>query len=242
MNPQTHWETIHKEKSPNAVSWYRPHLETSLTLIEQAAGPSASIIDIGGGQSTLVDDLLARGYKNLTVLDISQAAIDANRKRLAEASNRIHWLVADITKTELAPAYDVWHDRAVFHFLTAPSDRAAYIRLFTSAIKPGGHIIISTFGPDGPTKCIGLDIVRYDADSLQKNLETTSTCEEVPPNCTKPHPEPPRSSSTATSLSHKSAHRSPSTVTLAQQSPSYLCDKEDLSSPLSEPHSPLSKS
>jgi 2-polyprenyl-3-methyl-5-hydroxy-6-metoxy-1,4-benzoquinol methylase len=171
MNPQTHWETIHKEKSPNAVSWYRPHLETSLTLIEQAAGPSASIIDIGGGQSTLVDDLLARGYKNLTVLDISQAAIDANRKRLAEASNRIHWLVADITKTELAPAaYDVWHDRAVFHFLTVPSDRAAYIRLLTNAIKPGGHIIISTFGPDGPTKCIGLDIVRYDADSLQREF------------------------------------------------------------------------
>jgi 2-polyprenyl-3-methyl-5-hydroxy-6-metoxy-1,4-benzoquinol methylase len=171
MNSPAHWETIHKEKSPNAVSWYRPHLETSLTLIEQAANPSASIIDIGGGQSTLVDDLLARGYKNLTVLDISQAAIDANRKRLADTSDRIHWLVADITKTELAPgAYDVWHDRAVFHFLTAPSDRTAYIRQLTTAIKPRGQVILSTFGPDGPTKCSGLDIVRYNADSLQREL------------------------------------------------------------------------
>jgi 2-polyprenyl-3-methyl-5-hydroxy-6-metoxy-1,4-benzoquinol methylase len=171
MNSQTHWETIHKENSPNAVSWYRPHLETSLTLIEQVAVPSESIIDIGGGQSTLVDDLLARGYKNLTVLDISRAAIDANRKRLAEASKHIHWLVADITQTELAPAaYDLWHDRAVFHFLTTPNDRGTYIRQLTHAIKPGGHVILSTFGPDGPTKCSGLDIVRYDADSLQREF------------------------------------------------------------------------
>ena len=171
MNSQTHWETIYKENSPNAVSWYRPHLETSLTLIEQVAVPSESIIDIGGGQSTLVDDLLARGYKNLTVLDISRAAIDANRKRLAEASKHIHWLVADITQTELAPAaYDLWHDRAVFHFLTTPNDRGTYIRQLTHAIKPGGHVILSTFGPDGPTKCSGLDIVRYDADSLQREF------------------------------------------------------------------------
>lgn len=171
MDSQTHWEKIHTQRSPNEVSWYRPHLETSLALIEQIARPTASIIDIGGGQSTLADDLLARGYTNITILDISQAAIAANQKRLAEASNRIHWRIADITKTELEPAaYEIWHDRAVFHFLTTPTDRAAYIHQLTRAIKPGGHIILCTFGPDGPTKCSGLDIIRYNADTLHKEL------------------------------------------------------------------------
>jgi 2-polyprenyl-3-methyl-5-hydroxy-6-metoxy-1,4-benzoquinol methylase len=121
MDAQIHWEKIYTEQAPNAVSWFRPHLETSLELIARLA-PSckASIIDVGGGESTLVDDLLARGYENITVLDISQTAIDANTKRLAKASELVHWLAADITKIELGiSAYDVWHDRAVFHFLTA---------------------------------------------------------------------------------------------------------------------------
>jgi SAM-dependent methyltransferase len=168
MDAQSHWEKIYTEKAPDAVSWYRPHLETSLALIDQAAaGCSASVIDIGGGESTLVDDLLVRGYENITVLDISQTAIDANRKRLGKASERVHWLVADITKAELeSSAYDVWHDRAVFHFLTAPSDRVAYVRQVSRAVKAGGHVIVSTFGPEGPTKCSGLDVVRYDAETL----------------------------------------------------------------------------
>ncbi len=138
MDAQTHWEKIYTEKAPDAVSWYRPHLETSLALIERAAaGCSASVIDVGGGESTLVDDLIARGYENITVLDISQTAIDANRKRLGKASERIHWLVADITKVELQPCtYDVWHDRAVFHFLTATSDRIAYVHQVAGAVKP----------------------------------------------------------------------------------------------------------
>ncbi len=116
MDAQTHWEKIYTKKAPDAVSWYRPHLETSLGLIEPATtGAAASIIDVGDGESRLVDDLLARGYEYVTVLDISQTAIDANRKRLGKASERINWLVADITKVELEPsAYDVWHDRAVF--------------------------------------------------------------------------------------------------------------------------------
>jgi 2-polyprenyl-3-methyl-5-hydroxy-6-metoxy-1,4-benzoquinol methylase len=148
MDPQTHWEKIYTEKAPDAVSWYRPHLETSLALIEQVApGRSASVIDIGGGESTLVDDLLACGYEKITVLDISQTAIDANRKRIRKASERVHWLVADITKAELEPsAYDVWHDRAVFHFLTAIDERRAYVRQVAHAVKPGGHVIVSTFG------------------------------------------------------------------------------------------------
>jgi SAM-dependent methyltransferase len=115
----------------------------------------------------LVDDLLARGYTNITVVDISQSAIDANRKRLGRASERVYWLVTDITQVELEPAaYDVWHDRAVFHFLTAACDRAAYVRQVARAVKPGGHVIVSAFGPEGPTKRSGLEVVRCDADSV----------------------------------------------------------------------------
>jgi 2-polyprenyl-3-methyl-5-hydroxy-6-metoxy-1,4-benzoquinol methylase len=172
MDVQTYWENIYAEKAPSEVSWYRPHLETSLALIEQtASGRSASIIDVGGGESTLVDDLLARGYENITVLDISQSAIDANRKRLGKDAERVHWLVADITKVELNPsAYDVWHDRAVFHFLTAADDRATYVHQVTHAVKHGGHVIVSTFGPEGPTRCSGLDVARYDAETLHREF------------------------------------------------------------------------
>lgn len=172
MDTQTHWEKIYTEKAPDAVSWYRPHLETSLALIEKAAPDrSASVIDVGGGESTLVDDLLARGYENITVLDISQTAIEANRKRLPKASERVHWLVADITEVELETfAYNVWHDRAVFHFLTTANDRVAYVRQVARAVKPGGHVIVSTFGPEGPTKCSGLDVVRYDTESLHRQF------------------------------------------------------------------------
>jgi len=169
MNARDHWEKIYTDKAPNAVSWYRPHLEKSLELIEQwAPGKSASIIDVGGGESTLVDDLVARGYENVTVLDISQAAIDVSRKRLGAASQHVFWLAADITRVELGiAAYDVWHDRAVFHFLIAASDREAYVSQVLRAVRRGGHVIVSTFAPEGPMKCSGLDVMRYDADSLR---------------------------------------------------------------------------
>ena len=167
MDGQAHWDRIYTEKAPNAVSWYRPHLETSLSLIEQVASKNSAIIDVGGGESTLVDDLLARGYENVTVLDISQMAIDVNRKRLGAAAERVNWLVGNITELELeTAAFDIWHDRAVFHFLTTASDRAAYVRQGAHAVRRNGHVIVSTFGPEGPTKCSGLDVVRYDADSL----------------------------------------------------------------------------
>jgi 2-polyprenyl-3-methyl-5-hydroxy-6-metoxy-1,4-benzoquinol methylase len=168
MDAKRHWESIYGKKAPEAVSWYRPHLETSLALIERAAAKSsAAIIDVGGGESTLVDDLLARGYQNITILDVSQTAIEVTKKRLGPAADRVHWLAADITTVQLEPvAYDVWHDRAVFHFLTAPEQRIAYVRNVARAVKPGGHVIISTFGPEGPGKCSGLDVMRYDADSL----------------------------------------------------------------------------
>ena len=141
-------------------------------MIERAADArSASIIDVGGGGSTLVDDLLLRGYHNITVLDVSQAAIEVTKRRLGSAADQVRWLVADITQIELdTQAYDVWHDRAVFHFLTAPEQRTAYIRQVARSVKPGGHIIVSAFGPEGPTKCSGLEVMRYDAESLHREF------------------------------------------------------------------------
>lgn len=171
MDTQNHWDRIYTDKAPTAVSWYRPHLETSLSLIERVASKDSAIIDVGGGESTLVDDLLSHGFGSITVLDISQTAIEVNKKRLRDRSDHVHWLVADITKAELPhSAYDVWHDRAVFHFLTHQSDRAAYIRQVANAVKVGGHVIVSTFGLEGPTKCSGLDVVRYDAESLHREF------------------------------------------------------------------------
>ena len=168
MDVKNHWENVYATKAPDQVSWYRRHLETSLALIERAApAHESSIMDVGGGESTLVDDLLLRGYKNLTILDVSQTAMEVTKKRLGSAAEQVHWLVADIVEVELEPqAYDVWHDRAVFHFLTTPERRVAYVRQVTRAVKPGGHVIVSTFGPEGPTRCSGLDVMRYDAGSL----------------------------------------------------------------------------
>jgi len=172
---QQHWETVYSTKSSNQVSWFRPHLERSLDLIERStrSDRSASIIDVGGGASTLVDDLLERGYRNLTVLDISQAALDMAQARNGEAGRSVRWLRADAAQPGFAiHTYDVWHDRAVFHFLTDARDREAYVRNVASAVKPGGHVIVSTFGPEGPHKCSGLDVERYDAEALHHEFGT----------------------------------------------------------------------
>jgi SAM-dependent methyltransferase len=168
MNTQKHWEHVYRTKTPEQMSWYSPHLDASLELIDCTAIPrTAPVIDVGGGQSTLVDDLLARGYENITVLDISQNAIDLCRNRLGRTAERVQWLVADITKAGFEPhQFDVWQDRAVFHFLTLATDRGAYVRQLTRSVKPGGHVIVGTFGPEGPARCSGLDVVRYDAASL----------------------------------------------------------------------------
>jgi SAM-dependent methyltransferase len=168
MDKQEHWERVYTSKAPDQVSWYCPHLSRSLELIERASVPlSGAIIDVGGGESTLVDDLLARGYEDISVLDISQTAIELSKERLGKDAERVHWITGDITRADLEPSrFDVWHDRAVFHFLTAPADRAAYVRQVVRAVRPGGHVIIGTFGPEGPTRCSGLDVVRYGADSL----------------------------------------------------------------------------
>ena len=172
MDAKDHWETVYQTKAPNAVSWYRPHLEKSLELIElTCAGKQASIIDVGGGESTLVDDLLALGYEDISLLEISQAAIDVVKHRLGEKADRATWLTADVTQATLpAHRYDIWHDRAVFHFLTQPTQREAYLRVLAHALKPGGHVILATFGHEGPEKCSGLPVVRYDTAALQHEL------------------------------------------------------------------------
>jgi 2-polyprenyl-3-methyl-5-hydroxy-6-metoxy-1,4-benzoquinol methylase len=168
---QQHWETVYGTKAADRVSWFRPHLETSLALVERyATDRDARVIDVGGGESTLVDDLVARGY-GLTVLDISQTAIAATKARLGTEAGGVEWITSDITRAALpSGAYDVWHDRAVFHFLTAPEDRAAYVARVRQSLKRGGHLILATFGPDGPMKCSGLEVCRYDADSLRREF------------------------------------------------------------------------
>lgn len=168
MEAQAHWENVYQTKAPETVSWYAPHLDTSLKLIDHAA-PSrqAAIIDVGGGESTLVDDLVAQGYRDVSVLDISPTAIDVARRRLGEAGRAVNWYCTDITAATLPESYfDVWHDRAVFHFLTDPDQRLAYVSQVLRSVKSGGHVIVSTFGPEGPQKCSGLEIVRYDAEAL----------------------------------------------------------------------------
>lgn len=172
MDTRTHWETVYATKAPNQVSWFSSHLTTSISLIERVAiERSASILDVGGGQSTLVDDLIARGYSNVTVMDIAQNAIERTKERLGAASNCAKWLVADITEANLIPhSYDVWHDRAVFHFLITPVQRRDYVRQVAAAVKSGGHVIIGIFGPEGPEKCSGLDVKRYDPESLHEEF------------------------------------------------------------------------
>ncbi len=168
MDTKSHWEKVYRTKQPNEVSWYRPHLEISLQLIDDAApNRNAQIIDVGGGESTLVDDLLAREYRKVYVLDVSSTALQVTKERLGASANQVNWLCGDVTTFSFfRHQFDVWHDRAVFHFLTESKDRAAYVRQVAHAVKPGGHVIVATFGPEAPTMCSGLDVIRYDPDTL----------------------------------------------------------------------------
>ncbi len=169
MNTQAHWQRIYGTKSPEETSWYEPHLLSSLDWITSTTkDKAASIIDVGGGQSTLVDDLLAIGHRALTVLDLASAAIEKSQERLGPAAESVVWLVGDVTTVALpARTYDVWHDRAVFHFLIDPEQRAAYVRQVASALTSDGQVVIATFGPEGPQKCSGLPTRRYDEKLLQ---------------------------------------------------------------------------
>lgn len=168
---EDHWRKVYTDKQPEDVSWYQATPEQSLLALEQfGAVPSQSLIDIGGGASTLVDALLARGWRDLTVLDIAAPALAAAQARLGEASAAVTWEVADITNWQPPRCYDIWHDRAVLHFLNQPEQRAAYVRSLSMALTAGGLAIIATFALDGPEKCSGLVVERYDAEKLAQTL------------------------------------------------------------------------
>lgn len=166
-----HWENVYATKGETEVSWFQDSPAISLELIKAAnPAPTAAIIDIGGGASRLVDALLREGYRSLAVLDLSANALEAARARLGPAASNVDWIVSDVTTWQPTRSYDVWHDRAAFHFLTEPRDRAAYVERLQSAVRPGGQIIIGTFALDGPEKCSGLPVQRYDGKSLAAEL------------------------------------------------------------------------
>ena len=168
---QAHWDEVYTSKDETGVSWFQDNPAPSLELIEQAQGGSdVDIIDIGGGASRLADGLLARGFRHLTVLDISAAALDLAALRLGRRASEVRWIVADVTEWHPARRFDIWHDRAAFHFLVDPIDRTAYVARLKEALVPGGHAIIATFAADGPDTCSGLPVRRYDAAGLATEL------------------------------------------------------------------------
>lgn len=168
MQSKTHWDTVYTTRATDAVSWFQPHAKTSLDFIRAAGiGTEAALIDVGGGASVLVDDLLAAGFRDLSVLDLSGAALAAARRRLGRQAADVTWIEADITRAALPESrYDVWHDRAVFHFLTEREEREAYVSAVLRAVRPGGHVIVATFAEDGPEQCSGLPVMRYRAEAL----------------------------------------------------------------------------
>ena len=168
MQSKEHWETVYASKSSDRVSWFQTHAKLSLQLInETGALADASIIDVGGGASTLADDLLDKGFSKITVLDLSATALAVAQQRLGSRSQTVQWMEANIIEVQLPQyAYDVWHDRAVFHFQTSPQERHAYIEQVLHSVRPGGHVIIATFAEDGPTQCSGLPVTRYSAEEL----------------------------------------------------------------------------
>lgn len=172
MNQKDHWEQTYSSKSAESLGWYKPHLQTSLSWIATLKLPTDTpIIDIGGGASTLVDDLLEAGYQSISVLDISENALLTARARLGEKALLINWVAGNITTVELpAQHYELWHDRAVFHFLTEPDQQRQYRDRLLSALKPGGHLVMGTFAPEAPAKCSGLPVQRYDLELLQNTL------------------------------------------------------------------------
>jgi SAM-dependent methyltransferase len=167
-----HWDAIFGSKSSLELTWYQPHLALSLELIRSTGlDKDAHILDLGCGDSTLVDDLIQSGYTNLTLLDVSGLALERCQERLGQNATQVTWIEGDITQLDLHPAqYHLWHDRAVFHFLTDPVERGLYVLAARRALAPGGYLIIATFALDGPEKCSGLPVVRYTPDSLSSEF------------------------------------------------------------------------
>jgi trans-aconitate methyltransferase len=178
MTTHEHWDAVYATKSDHEVSWYQADPRLSMELImEVCTDRTARIIDVGGGSSRLVDQLLDAGFTQLAVLDISSAALDRARTRIGEQSAMVQWLVADVSQVKEIGQFDVWHDRAAFHFLTEASDRQRYAELVEQTVPSGGHVIIATFAPDGPSTCSGLDVRRYDAASLAQELGPAFSCD-----------------------------------------------------------------
>lgn len=180
VSRRAHWEQVWRTKAPEQVSWYQPEPAVSLELIEAAGiAKDAGIIDVGGGASVLVDRLLDRGYTGLAMLDIAGGAMQASRGRLGARASSVEWHEADVTSFEPPRRYGLWHDRAVFHFLTEAADRRAYVATLHKALKPGGSVVIAAFALDGPPKCSGLDVMRHDQASIGAELGVGFRLEEA---------------------------------------------------------------
>ena len=171
MNRKDHWEQVYQTKAPDDVSWFQTRPAISLKLIESSGvGKDAGVIDVGGGASVLVDFLLDAGFSKLAVLDLSAAALEHARRRLGKRADSVEWLEADVTTFEPPRRFGLWHDRAVFHFLTDKADRQKYVETLKRTLTSNGHVIIATFAIDGPLKCSGLDVARHDAPSISAEL------------------------------------------------------------------------
>ena len=167
-NAKEYWESIYQTKEPNEVSWYQEKPETSLNLIsETGIEKNAKIIDVGAGASELVDNLLALGFRNITALDVSLNVLNESKKKLGDRANNVKWIVSDLREFETNERYDLWHDRAVLHFLTEEEDIRRYKELVRTYLKPKGYVIVSTFSVNGPKKCSGLDVKQYSEDSMK---------------------------------------------------------------------------
>ena len=170
-NRKQHWNEVYAKESPENLTWFQPRPETSLTLIRNAGlAREARLIDIGGGTSLLTSVLLEEGFQHLSILDVSDRAMELAKTRLGNRASNVDWYEADLTHFEPPHRWDFWHDRAVFHFLTAEEDRRAYCRVMDDSVEPGGQVVIATFALDGPTRCSGLEVVRYSPESLHAEL------------------------------------------------------------------------
>jgi SAM-dependent methyltransferase len=195
MNQEKHWDRIYRAKAPTEVSWYQPGAGLSLELIRRVAPQlDDPVLDVGGGASTLVDGLLASGYRDVMVMDLAAGALERAQDRLGERAGRARWIVADVLEASLpAASCAVWHDRAVFHFLTDARDRARYVSQVQRVVRPGGHVIVASFGPEGPARCSGLEVVRYSPDGLHAEfgsafrlLESTKEDHRTPGGAVQP--------------------------------------------------------
>jgi SAM-dependent methyltransferase len=171
IDPKSHWQRVYQTTPPTGVSWYEPVPEPSLALIGATGlGQRAAVLDVGGGASTLVDHLVAAGFQDLTVLDIAPAALEVAQTRLGLRAANVTWIEGDILSFNPTRRYALWHDRAVLHFLTEPAEQERYLSTLRAALQPAGHVILATFGPQGPTRCSGLPVLRHSPDSLGKLL------------------------------------------------------------------------